>query len=85
MLAANHWTEQGDPNGGVRERTEEAKGVCDPIERTISTNQYPQNSQRLNHQPKSTNGGTHVSSRICSRGWPCWASVGGEALGPVTA
>jgi hypothetical protein len=25
----------------------------------------------------------HGSSRICSRGWPCLASVGGEALGPV--
>jgi len=22
MLAANHWTEHGDPNGGVREKTE---------------------------------------------------------------
>jgi hypothetical protein len=24
MLSANHWTENGDPNGGVRERTEGA-------------------------------------------------------------
>ena len=23
--------------------------------------------------------------RICSRGWPCRASMGGEALGPVKA
>ena len=23
--------------------------------------------------------------RICSRGWPCWSSMGGEALGPVKA
>jgi uncharacterized protein YqcC (DUF446 family) len=45
----------------------------------------PQSSQGLNHQFKSTHGGTHGSSRICSRGWPCQASMGGEALGPVKA
>jgi hypothetical protein len=28
MLAANHWPEHRIPNGGVRERTEEAEGVC---------------------------------------------------------
>jgi len=28
MLAANHWTEHRDPNGGVRERTEGAEVVC---------------------------------------------------------
>ena len=28
MLVANHGTELGDPNGGVRKRTEEAEGVC---------------------------------------------------------
>jgi hypothetical protein len=39
MLTANHWTEHRDPNGGVRERTEGAEGVCNPIGRTtISTN-----------------------------------------------
>jgi hypothetical protein len=37
----------------------------------------------LNHQPKKTHGGTCGSSCICSRGWPCWSSMGGEALGPV--
>ena len=37
----------------------------------------------LNHQPKSAHGGTHGSSCICRRGWPCQASVGGEALSPV--
>ena len=40
MLAANHWTEHGFLNGGVRERTEGPEGVCKPIGRTtISTNQ----------------------------------------------
>jgi len=42
MLAASHWIEQGDPKGGVREKTEGAEGVCKPIGRTtISTNQTP--------------------------------------------
>jgi hypothetical protein len=45
----------------------------------------PQSSQGLNHQPKSTQGGTQGFSRICSREWPCWTSMGGEALGPVKA
>jgi len=83
VLTANHCTEPGDPNGGVIERTEGAEGVCNSIGKTISTNQIPQSSQGLSHQPKSTHGGTHGSSPICSRGWPCLASTGGEALGPV--
>jgi hypothetical protein len=84
MLAANHWTEHVVSNGGVRERTELAEGVCTPIGRTaIPTNQATQSSQGLNHQPKSTYGGTHDSSHIYSRGWPCQTSVGREILGPV--
>jgi hypothetical protein len=40
MLIAIHHTEHSVPNGGVRGRTEGAKGVCNSIERTIiSTNQ----------------------------------------------
>jgi hypothetical protein len=39
MLVANHWSKYGVFNGGVKERTEGAEGVCNPIERTtISTN-----------------------------------------------
>jgi len=38
----NHWTENEVPNGGVRERTEGAEGICNSIRRTtISTNQNP--------------------------------------------
>jgi hypothetical protein len=86
MLAANHWAEQGVPNGGVREKTEGAEGVCNPVGgTTISTNQTPQSSQGLNHQPRSTHGGTDGFSCIGSRGWPCWASMRGEAFGPVKA
>jgi hypothetical protein len=40
MLIVNHWTKCGVPNGGVRERTEGAEGICNPIGRTtISNNQ----------------------------------------------
>jgi hypothetical protein len=31
MLAANHWTERGVPDGGVGEGTEGAEGVCRPM------------------------------------------------------
>jgi hypothetical protein len=48
MLAVNHQTEQGDPNGEVRGRSEGAEGV--PTGRTtISTNQTHQSSRRLNY------------------------------------
>ena len=42
MLAANHWEEHRAFNGGVRERTEGAGGVCNTIGRTtILTSQTP--------------------------------------------
>jgi hypothetical protein len=81
-LAANHWTECRIPNRGVRERPEGVEGDCNPIGRTtISTNQNPQRSQGLSHQQRSTLG----SSCICSRGWPCHASMEGKVLGPMKA
>jgi hypothetical protein len=43
MLTVNHWTEHRVPNRGVRERTEEVEGDCNPIGRvSIPTNQSPQ-------------------------------------------
>jgi hypothetical protein len=33
MLAANHWTEHRDPNGGVRGKTKELKGFAAPKEK----------------------------------------------------
>ena len=85
MLSAKHWTEHF-PNGEARERTDGAEGACRPIsETTIWTNQYPQSSQGLNHQSKSTNGWTHGFSCICSRGWSSWTAMGREALGPDKA
>jgi len=74
------------PNEGIREKTEGAEGVCNPIGRTIiSTNQTPPELPGTKPPTMSTHGGTHGSSCIHSRGWPCPASIGGEALGPVKA
>jgi hypothetical protein len=62
--------------GGASGRTEDAEGVCNPIGKTtISTNHTSQSPHGVNHQPQSTHGGTHGSSLICSRGWPCLASL----------
>jgi len=42
MVAANHWTEQGDSNRGIREKTEGTEGGCNTIgKRAVSTNQTP--------------------------------------------
>jgi hypothetical protein len=84
MLTPNHQTENGDPKGQVRRKTEGAERVCSPIGRkTVSTNQTPYSFQGINYQPRSTNGGTHGSSCLCSRGWPFRASVEAEALDPI--
>ena len=50
MLEANHWTEHVIPGGGVGEETEGAEGVCSPVEgATVSTDQTPGRSQKLDH------------------------------------
>jgi len=48
-------------------RTEGAKGVYNLIKRKTSTNQIPQSSQGLNHQPEYTHGGTNDSSCLGKR------------------
>jgi hypothetical protein len=74
----------GSPMKELEKGLKELKCVCSPIGgTTIWTNQYPQSSQGLNHQPKITHGGTHDSSCMCSSGWPSWSSVREEGLGPV--
>jgi hypothetical protein len=89
MLAASYWLEHGVPNGvpngGIRERAEELKGFATHRKNNNINQPDLQSSQGLNHQPKTTHGGTHDSSRICSRGWPSQSSMGGEALGAVKA
>lgn len=76
IITANHWTKPGYPYGRARVRTEEAEGDCNLIGRTIaSTNWICHSSQRLSHQPKSTNWLVQGPRRICSRGLTSLASV----------
>jgi len=53
-------------------------------------------NNNINHLGPSELPGTKLPSQeytgmdlllccICSKGWPCWASMGGETLGPVKA
>ena len=77
MLAANHWTECGVPNGRVGGWSRGAEGDYSPMGRTkMLATQMCHDSQELNHQPRGTQG----SSQKCVRGMPCQASVGGEVL-----
>jgi hypothetical protein len=85
MQAAKHWTKHRNTKARASGITDRAEGVCNPIGRTITTNQIPQSSQGLNHPPKNANRETHGSSCICSRGLPYLTSMGGEALGYVKA
>jgi hypothetical protein len=52
MLTVNHWTEHGVLNGGVGERTEGAKEVCNPRKNNNIKQPDPQYFQGLNHQTK---------------------------------
>ena len=61
--------EQRFPNEGARESTQGTEGVCSPIEGT---------KYELTSTPSA-----HVTSCICSRGWPIQPSMGGEALSLV--
>jgi len=82
MLKDSYWTENGIHTGGVRQWFGGAEGFCQPIRRTTST---IQKSQGVNQHSKCTHGKIHDSSCICSRRWPCWALMGGEALGSAKA
>ena len=81
MLAAKHQIECGDSNGKVRAMTGGAEGDCNPIGRTtISINQ---NSQGLNHQPKSTHGSRWIRSRGLLYQWEGRSLVLGRLDVPV--
>ena len=65
MLTVSYWMEHRASNGGARESTQRAKGICNPIGgTTIWTNQYP---------------GALDSSCMCIKRWPSWPSLGREA------
>jgi hypothetical protein len=70
----------------IEKGPKELKGFATPLEEEqYELTSILQSSQGLNHQPKSTYGGTHGFSCICSRGWSCWLSIEGEDLDPVKA
>ena len=65
MLTVIYRMEHRAPNGGARESTQGAKGICNPIGgTTLWTNQYP---------------GALDSSCICIKRWPSWPSLEREA------
>ena len=67
MLTVIYWMEHRAPNEGAGESNQGAKRGLQP---------YKKNNYELTSAPQSC-----VSSCICSRGWPNWPSMGGEALG----
>jgi hypothetical protein len=84
MLTTNHWNEHRVPNGEVGEGTERSlRGFAVLWKEQQCQQARSPRAPGLDHQPKSTHGGTHGSSYVCDRGWPCWISMGGEAPGPV--
>ena len=86
ILTANHQIETGDPNGKDRGRTEGAEGVCNTIGRTtISTNQSPRSSQRINHHPKGTQGLPMAPAGYRAEDGLIWHSLGGKTLVPGEA
>jgi hypothetical protein len=68
MLTVSYWMNHRAPNGGARESTQGAEGICNPIGgTTIWTNQYPPFP------------GARVSSCIWIRRWHSRPSVEREA------
>jgi hypothetical protein len=65
MLTVSYWMDHRAPNGGARESTQGAKGICNPIGgTTLWTNQYPW---------------AFDSSCICIKRWPSRPSLEREA------
>jgi hypothetical protein len=82
-LVANHWIEYRGPWWRSCRRNWRSWGGLKTHGGSNSVNNLnPWSSQGLDHQPDNTHEVTHGTVHICGRGWPCWTSVGGEALGP---
>ena len=71
----------GSPMEESEKGLKDLKGFAAPQEEQQCELTRPLSTPLNKLQPKTT----HGSSCICSRGWPCWTSMGGEALGPVEA
>jgi hypothetical protein len=73
----------GSPMEELEKGLKELRGFAAPWgEQECKPARPPGAPPGLVHQPKNTHGGTDGSGSICGRGWPCWTSVGGVALGP---
>jgi hypothetical protein len=80
----------GFPREELEKGLKELKGFAIHRKKNIinqpDTPPPPNELPGLNHKTKSTHGGgTPSSSHICSKGWHCGTSMGGETLGPVKA
>ena len=66
MITVSYWMDHTPPNGGARESTQRAKGICNPVgATTLWTNQYP---------------GALDSSCICIKRWPSRLSMERDPL-----
>jgi hypothetical protein len=81
MLAANFGLSMGSPMEELEKVLKELKGFAIHRKNDNINKPEPPGLQELNHQSKCTHGGSHSSSHICCRGWHCWTSMRGEALG----
>ena len=67
----------GSPLEELEKGLKQLRGCAAPcVEQQCQPARSPCSTQGLDHQPKSTHGGTHDSSHLCGRRWPCWTSVG---------
>jgi hypothetical protein len=80
MFAANHWTEHGVLNGGVRERLKELKRFATQRKSNIMKQPDPAELQETKPPTKEYTRRTHGSNQIYSRGRPCWTSMEERSL-----
>ena len=73
----------GASDEGIGKETEELRGVGLQTHGGSNGVIRPETLEILGTEPptKEYNGGPHGVGIICSSGWPCCTSLGGEALG----
>ena len=62
-------------DGGIEEETEGAEECCNPMKGAAWLTRQTPTPGAPTHE------GSHGTGCICGRGWLCWTSVRGEALG----
>ena len=79
----NHWTDARDPYGWIRERVEEGEGEGDPTgRRVVSPNPDHRELSETELLTRSIHKQVRGPQHKYSRGLPCQASVGEDALNP---